>query len=341
MPRKQEICVTSPEVAMHGEINIHARVAVVTKAKLDDIRIGGECLCGPAPVKPPTPVPDIYDPVALDLVILVDGSDSFNSTVKEAGMDSSQFEESMDWAGKLVNDVGARTNLATATVVQFSGFKNQDRKYVPGSRGVLLVDEGVTLRQFNFEHGPAVVTQDASLGGKLRTADPLDGNSQLFLALQDLALDSFKDELNAALPANDTPYRKRILVIVTDEEWDGKELAKSRQLSASIGDEEDLDAPVRRMSKINDHSLDMHQYAEFLPMLEKHVGPFYDQIHPCIVRRNHIADLEKDFISKHVAKPAKEAYHKIYEEKFTSGMEDAKKAILSNIDALIKPVLRN
>jgi len=74
--------------------------------------------------------------------------------------------------------------LATATVVQFSGFKNQDKKYVPGSRGVLLVDEGVTLRQYNFEHGPAVVSQDASLVGKLRSADPLDGNSQLFLALQ-------------------------------------------------------------------------------------------------------------------------------------------------------------
>lgn len=328
---------------MHGEINIHARVAVVTKAKLDDIRIGGECLCGPAPVKPPTPVPDIYDPVALDLVILVDGSDSFNSTVKEAGMDSSQFEESMDWAGQLVNDVGARTNLATATVVQFSGFKNQDRKYVPGNRGVLLEDEGVTLRQFNFEHGPAAISQDASLGGKLRNADPLDGNSQLFLALQDLALDSFKAELDAALPANDTPYRKRLLVIVTDEEWDGKELAKSRQLSASLGDEADLDASSGRgrMSKIIDHSIDMHQYAEFLPLLVKHVGPFYDQIHPCIVRRNHLEDLEKDFISNHVAKPAKEAYHKIYEEKFTSGMQDAKKAILSNIDALIKPVLRD
>jgi len=80
---------------------------VVTKAKLDDIRIGGECLCGPAPKpptpKPPTPVPDVYDPVALDLVILVDGSDSFNSTVKESGIDSTQFEESMDWAGQLVN----------------------------------------------------------------------------------------------------------------------------------------------------------------------------------------------------------------------------------------------
>jgi len=330
---------------MHGEINIHARVAVVTKAKLDDIRIGGECLCGPAPKpptpKPPTPVPDVYDPVALDLVILVDGSDSFNSTVKESGIDSTQFEESMDWAGQLVNDVGARTNLATATVVQFSGFKNQDKKYVPGSRGVLLVDEGVTLRQYNFEHGPAVVSQDASLVGKLRSADPLDGNSQLFLALQDLALDSFKEELDAALPASASPHRKRVLVIVTDEEWDVQELAKHSELSSSIGDVVDSGAPVGRMSKIQDHSVDMNQYAQFLPMLEKFVSPFYDQVHPCIVRRNHLADLEKDFISKHVAKPAKEAYHKIYEEKFTSGMKDAKKSILKNIDVLIKPVLRD
>ena len=45
---------------------------------------------------------------------------------------------------------------------------------------------------------------------------------------KDLALDSFKADLDAAIPANDTPYRKRVLVIVTDEEWDGQELAKSR-----------------------------------------------------------------------------------------------------------------
>ncbi|CBY39570.1 unnamed protein product, partial [Oikopleura dioica] len=69
MPRKQEICVASPEVAMHGEINIHARVAVVTKAKLDDIRIGGECLCGPAPK------------TEYDVLVLIDGSDSYNNKV--------------------------------------------------------------------------------------------------------------------------------------------------------------------------------------------------------------------------------------------------------------------
>jgi len=64
-----------------------------------------------------------------------------------------------------------------------AGCQNQDKHTILAAN-VLLVDDGVTLRQYNFEHGPAVVSQDALLGGKLRSADPLDGNSQLFLALQ-------------------------------------------------------------------------------------------------------------------------------------------------------------
>jgi hypothetical protein len=32
-----KICVQSPEVVMTGDINLHAQVAVVTKAKLDAI----------------------------------------------------------------------------------------------------------------------------------------------------------------------------------------------------------------------------------------------------------------------------------------------------------------
>ncbi|CBY21038.1 unnamed protein product [Oikopleura dioica] len=42
---KNEICVASPEVVMHGDINLHAQVAVVTKAKLDAISIKGDCKC--------------------------------------------------------------------------------------------------------------------------------------------------------------------------------------------------------------------------------------------------------------------------------------------------------
>ena len=65
-----KICVQSPEVVMSGDINIHAQVAIVTKAKLDAISVRGDCKCddAPAPVIPVT-----------DYVIVIDGSDSFNN----------------------------------------------------------------------------------------------------------------------------------------------------------------------------------------------------------------------------------------------------------------------
>ena len=55
---------------MTGDINIHAQVAIVTKAKLDAISVRGDCKCddAPAPVIPVT-----------DYVIVIDGSDSFNN----------------------------------------------------------------------------------------------------------------------------------------------------------------------------------------------------------------------------------------------------------------------
>ena len=34
-----EICIQSPEIAMTGDISIHAQVAIVTKAKLDEISV--------------------------------------------------------------------------------------------------------------------------------------------------------------------------------------------------------------------------------------------------------------------------------------------------------------
>merc|ERR1711924_476504 len=37
-----KICVQSPEVVMTGDINLHAQVAVVTKAKLDAVSVKGD-----------------------------------------------------------------------------------------------------------------------------------------------------------------------------------------------------------------------------------------------------------------------------------------------------------
>ena len=34
-----KICIQSPEIAMNGDLSIHAQVAIVTKAKLDEISV--------------------------------------------------------------------------------------------------------------------------------------------------------------------------------------------------------------------------------------------------------------------------------------------------------------
>ena len=48
-------------------IQIHARVSVKTTAKLDEIQVRGSCECEDVP------------PPIVDVVILVDGSDSYNN----------------------------------------------------------------------------------------------------------------------------------------------------------------------------------------------------------------------------------------------------------------------
>merc|ERR1712176_1047074 len=81
-----KICVQSPEVAMPGEINIHAQVSVVTKAKLDSVAVQGACQCDD--VKKIT-----------DYVILIDGSDSYNNKVVMDGKvaEGEAFEQTKNW----------------------------------------------------------------------------------------------------------------------------------------------------------------------------------------------------------------------------------------------------
>lgn len=194
MPRKQEICVTSPEVAMHGEINIHARVAVVTKAKLDDIRIGGECLCGPGPVKP-----------EYDILVLIDGSDSFNNKVCindkiDAGdaFESTQEFIDSDLIPGLEAKLGSRANFS---LIQFSGIKQLAKVYnAPGDGSA----GSSGLKHYQVE------VDKTSLANAARKSysEGLDGNGQLYLVLQDI---------NLKYAANG---RRQILVIISDEEWD-------------------------------------------------------------------------------------------------------------------------
>ena len=52
----------------------------------------------------------------------------------------------------------------------------------------------------------------------------MDGNGQLFLALQDISMSGFLGSLDGAKALEQKQDRQRVLIIFTDEEWDIKKL---------------------------------------------------------------------------------------------------------------------
>lgn len=179
---------------MHGDINIHARVAVVTKARLDDIRIAGDCLCEEKPLP------------KYDITILVDSSDSYDGKVfidgkladKKAFIETQKLIESK-LIEKLQKKIGSR---ASFELIQFGGIKQLTPSYKPGSGG----DAGSGgLRHYQVEVAKTSLDRASRRG---RFADSLDGNGQLFLCLQDLNLRQMSSG------------RHQVLIIFTDEEWD-------------------------------------------------------------------------------------------------------------------------
>merc|ERR1711970_127578 len=327
-----KICVNSPEVAMHGEINIHAQVAIVTKAKLDAISVGGECHCGPAPrpVTPPKPV--LTD---VDIVFLVDGSDSFDGTkIQGAGAGQggvkegrTQFTEAMAWCGDFISsELGPNwVGKASATVVQFSGIKALESSYEPDNDGSAFADKSnPELMHYRVEHGPAAISADNvgdDVGKKLRDVDALDGNSQIFLALQDMSSEKFRERLEAVLPTSDNK-RKRVLVTITDEEWDIKNLKASEgSVNKSVSDESDLDLSGGRVNRRGRTAITNMAH------------DVYDDMFAIIVRPNaSMKHLNEEFVVQDLCKGNDKRYHKVYTDNFFKGMESAKKDIARTIN---------
>jgi len=232
-----KICVKAPEIVMSSDINMSAAMAVSTKAKLESVSVGGDCACGEAPPPPPrepTPPPVVTQKTNVEVVFLVDGSDSFDrtkiegaSTTEMGGVKrgSSQFNESMKWCGQMLWDkIVPNTDAGVvATVVQFSGIKALENSYQEDNDGWAL-DESVGLKHYNVELQPQQVNANNNQTDKLFAANPLDGNSQLFLALRDMSNPKFVNQLNNATYQPDVKnviwQKRRVLVVITDDEWD-------------------------------------------------------------------------------------------------------------------------
>merc|ERR1712226_1806186 len=156
-----------------------------------------------------------------DNVGIVDGSDSYENKVAiggkiEAGLafkETNGFIETELVPG-LIHALGAR---ATFTLVQFSGIKQHEKDYKPGSGGVA----GSGLTHYNIEQEPTRLSEGMSTRAfNFRDrVESLDGNGQLFLALQDMNMDNFLAKLDKASKVGKDQKRHRVLIIFADEEW--------------------------------------------------------------------------------------------------------------------------
>ena len=107
----------------------------------------------------------------------------------------------MKWVGDFIeNELSEEWNgRTTATVIQFSGIKALESQYTPDSEGWTQVAD---LKHYQIEQGPSVVNAGmrSLIKSQLTDIDTLDGNSQLFLCLQDLSNEHFTSKFNGSLP---------------------------------------------------------------------------------------------------------------------------------------------
>merc|ERR1712176_361076 len=152
-------------------------------------------------------------PVFQDVVVLLDGSDSFNRTLNSEAFEEAQKFVFTDLAPKLAEKFGENCGIS---LVQFSGIKKLTKPYIPGSDG--KADESGLLAHWQIECEHI----NPSEARAKPDSTSFDGNGQLFLCLQDVSLDNFIENLESKLPFDGD--RKRSLVVITDDEWDLNEL---------------------------------------------------------------------------------------------------------------------
>lgn len=218
-----------------------------------------------------------------------------DETVEDAGA----FDYTKKWAAGLIRNLAAHEKAAntTFTLVQFSGYKKLERNYVPGSDG----SAGNGLQHYNIEIPPTCITEVGELCAQAVAFEGLDGNGQLFLCLQDLAMAGFQSRL---ITAGHSPNRRTCLIVVSDEEWDIRDLKRASEFGSGIATADGVC---------------------------KNVHDAFDAVHAVIVRPNRFQDQNEEFITNQLCDSANH-YYKVYTDSFENDMNTAGSDILNQMD---------
>lgn len=260
-----ELCIDNRPTRTTSLFKIKARLRINTTSQLRDLIItdDGACEQHAPPLITSAPKPEVKP---LHLVFLVDTSDSFNKL--DEG-DSSAGEVIMEkFVGEFLKKgkFSARTQPTTVTCIQFSGM-GPDKNYEPGSNGVAV--KGASLLHYKVELGPqnfTVLSEQQRLDEilKLKDISTIDGNGQLYLALQDLSMKGFQDKLDKAAGVPVGKKSTKYLIIVTDDEWDFNDLKLCSEIPQRTG--------VRMNANEKKHAIVKFAKSKF------------DEIHTCVVK---------------------------------------------------------
>jgi len=223
-----QLCIDNQPSGSTQVFKIKARLNIQTVSRLKDLVITDEAYCDQPPPPPPVKQDD-----HLHLVFLVDTSDSFNKLDGSASSAGNVVLEKWVMPMLKKGQFHKRGAATTVTVIQFSGM-GPDKNYTPGSRGLAV--KGASLYHYKVEMGP-VNFGGLDANGRdrkldvLNDVDTIDGNGQLFLVLQDVAMSNFTGDLDKAAGITPGSPCKRYLVVVTDDEWDMNDLKISTEIT--------------------------------------------------------------------------------------------------------------
>lgn len=212
---------------------IKTQFQMTTLTSLDDLKYQDSCECRDISLE--------GNKAALQLIFIIDGSDSFNNKrTKGAGM----FELATNWVNNFIrtSNFSKRGDMASIiTVIQFSGISQYTKEYIPGVGNGKIDDnfnlipaEATRLGKANddLDHWRFEVTPfDAREKFVAMRPDPLDGNGQLFLCLQDLTIPNgqfqvlMDTKLKQASSGESPKSVERVLIVLSDDEWDVGDLS--------------------------------------------------------------------------------------------------------------------
>jgi len=206
-----EICIDESRTESVQYYTVRSKFTVSTLTCLDHLAVREDCECDvkQCVVKP------------RHLIFLLDSSDS---------MGGKWFTKSKEFVSNFLQEArfDKRTAPTVISVYNFSGIKPAAKDYVPGSDGAGPAPEMPHYRveiDAKVWNGTSFKAKQ-ELIEKVEKAPQLDGNGQLYLILQDLSSGSFLEKSEKAMgkaPAGtskDDWQPERILVIVSDNEWD-------------------------------------------------------------------------------------------------------------------------